>query len=985
MSVKERHQQASYNNLCFNCLKPAAKNHSAESCPSSSCRQCNKKHNTLLHQQRNVEYPANALPSSSSSQSQPKKKSSNITRDGQGVERDVLLATAVVKTQDRLSFYQFCRIMLDSCSQATLISESTVQRLGLERFYDNTIITGVGQTTAGSSRGKVKITLQSCVSSDRIQIEAVIMSKVTSDIPQDFCKTEYAHLNNLELADPKYFQPGPIDILLGADYTGLAMLDGQRKDGVGKPTAHNTIFGWVVMGQCELKQKQFNRVSIHHVLSTTDKIVEKFWELEEVPKPKYLTEQERLCEETFVQTTTRSPSGNFVVSLPLNKNISKLGSSRDQAIRRWKSVERRLAKNQEYQKEYTKFMQEYIDLGHMISIPAGGGDVREVVGKTYYLPHHFIVRPDSSTTKFRVVFDASAKSITGLSLNDCMNVGATLQSDIFTLLLRFRKNIIAIKADVAKMFRQFLITEEQRDLQRIVWRPSPNDPIQDYQLQTVTYGTASAPFLATRCLIHLAEDHKQQYPLTADILEKDVYVDDLITSVNSEDDAIQVYHELNSIATSACLSFRKWSSSSSKLLDQIPEVLREKVQPFSFDKDSDVKALGIQWNPSTDKFGFNPLQLDPNQKLTKRKVLSQLAKVFDPLGLLAPVTLLAKLFMQELWKCKLQWDENLSDELSSRWRQYCHNLDNINLIQIQRCVKPNHSSGLQLIAFSDASSKAIGAVVYLRCRTETGNFTTSMLAAKSKVAPLKTVSLPRLELNGALLLTELISSVTEALQLNCEIHAYTDSMIVLQWLASHPGKWQTFVANRVAKIQEVIPFQQWNHVKNEDNPADLVSRGVTARELSTSSLWWNGPSWLSQDPLPEKVIVSKRFVHQDMEAKVKTPIVNVIVIFSEHIKRFSSLNRLIRVTAWCIRFFNNMKNKKKPQSMSVHPPPLLCSEITNAHNVIIRIVQQEEFTSELEALRHTKPINSKSRLLSLNPFLDSDGVIRVGGRLQQAD
>ena len=872
--------------------------------------------------------------------------------------------------------------MLDSCSQATLISESCVQRLGIERFYDNTIILGVGQTAAGSSRGKVRITLYSCVSSDRIQIEAVIMSKVTSDIPSHFCKTNFAHFSDLELADPDYNEPGPIDILLGADYTGLAMLDGQRKDGVGKPTAHNTVFGWVVMGQCELVQRKNKTVQIHHVVSNTDEIVQKFWELEEVPKPKFLTEDERRCEQNFVKTTMRSANGKFIVSLPLNKNIHKLGSSRDQAIRRWKSVERRLAKNEEYSKEYTKFMQEYIDLGHMTCIPAGGGDVREVVGKTYYLPHHFIVKPDSTTTKFRVIFDASAKSSSGLSLNDCMDVGATLQSDIFSLLLRFRKNSIAIKADVAKMFRQFLVSEEHRDLQRIVWRPTIEDELKDYQLQTVTYGTASAPFLATRCLIQLSEDNKMRYPTTAQILQNDVYVDDLITSVNSVDDACLVYTELNSIASSACLSFRKWSSNSTALLQQIPEDCREISGPASFDKESDIKALGIQWNPATDKFGFNSLQLDPNQKLTKRKVLSQLARVFDPLGLLAPVTILAKIFMQELWSCKLNWDDNLSEDLSKRWKSYCLNLEDINLVQTHRCIKPNDFAKLQLMAFSDASVKAFGAVIYLRSIDKRGKISSTLLASKSKVAPLKTVSLPRLELNGALLLTELLQQVSEALKFNCEVHAYTDSMIVLQWLASHPGKWQTFVANRVAKIQEVVPFTQWNHVKSEDNPADLVSRGVSAKELSTSSLWWSGPSWLSSESLPEKVIVNKRLIHPDMEAKVKAPIVNIVTTVDEHINRFSSLTRLIRVTAWCVRFIHNCRKKCSAQLNLVSP--LMASELIYAHNIVIRLVQQKHFPDELTALKCDKPVSRKSKLLSLNPFLDSDGVIRVGGRLQHA-
>ncbi len=298
-------------------------------------------------------------------------------------------------------------------------------------------------------------------------------------------------------------------------------------------------------------------------------------------------------------------------TIPTKPELSTLGSSRSQATFRLHQLEKRFGshKNPEINNkrlrqraEYNKFMEEYEQMGHMTLIPEE--EVTSSSSLSYYIPHHFIEKPTSSTTKFRVVFDASAKTTSGSSLNEMMMVGPVVQDSLIFIIIRFRKHPIAFTADIAKMYRQILVNPKQRDLQRIVFRTHPSLPIRDYRLNTVTYGTASAPYLATRCLKQLANDSTVSHPLASPILDSDAYVDDIQSGSISVPAAIETIEQLNSLCSTAGFPLRKWTCNNEEVLSSIPAELRETKSLIPVDTDHTVKTLGIFWNPQTDEYSF---------------------------------------------------------------------------------------------------------------------------------------------------------------------------------------------------------------------------------------------------------------------------------------------------------------------------------------------------------------------------------------------
>jgi hypothetical protein len=320
----------------------------------------------------------------------------------------------------------------------------------------------------------------------------------------------------------------------------------------------------------------------------------RLWEIEPVEQPSFTPEQQA-CEHHF-NTHTTQQSGRFVVRLPFKEDPTQLGMSCHSAENRLLALERRLERDVTLKTEYHHFMREYEELGHMTPVISHDGNQ-----PCYYLPHHPVFKESSTTTKTRVVFDGSAKTSNGLSLNDILHVGPTVQPDLYSTVLRFRTHQICFTADIAKMYRQILIHPQDRDLQRILWRYSPNDPIQEYQLNTVTYGTSAAPFLATRCLNKLAEDNHIEYPRAAQALSEEFYVDDLLSRATTLHEAVVTQQELKLLLQTAGFTLRKWASNSQDFLYLISDEEKATNHSLSFDSKDGVTTLGLQWLPKLDQ------------------------------------------------------------------------------------------------------------------------------------------------------------------------------------------------------------------------------------------------------------------------------------------------------------------------------------------------------------------------------------------------
>lgn len=441
-------------------------------------------------------------------------------------------------------------------------------------------------------------------------------------------------------------------------------------------------------------------------------------------------------------------------------------------------MEKRFEKDPELKLKYAQCINEYIQLQHMQQVFSKEEthtveNNGAICYSTSYLPHHAVIKESSSTTKLRVVFDASQKTDNGRSLNSTLMIGPKLQDDIFSILIRWRLHKIAFTADIEKMYRQISVTDKDAEYQRIVWRDNPTEKIKDYRMSTVTFGTSSAPYMAIKTLQQIAKNEEQNYPEASDIIMRDFYVDDLISGANSVQEAINMQNQLIKIFKTTGFEPKKWTSNHTQLLENVPKEHREINLPLEVDKEDSIKALGIHWHPATDHMSFK-VNLESNDKTpTKRTFLSNAAKLYDPIGWLAPIIVVVKIMFQQLWIEGIDWDDQIPSDMNTVWQRYQEQLKIIEEIKIPRWINnENIDNNFQIHGFSDASEKAYAAAVYARSIDSMGKIHIQLIASKTKVAPLKQISLPKLELCAAVLLSKLMTQILNASKIDKRnIHA----------------------------------------------------------------------------------------------------------------------------------------------------------------------------------------------------------------------
>lgn len=693
--------------------------------------------------------------------------------------------------------------------------------------------------------------------------------------------------------------------------------------------------------------------------------MERFWEIE------VEQEDDQSVEEFFMKTTVRNEDGSYTVQIPFKDEIPILGDSKGRAMARFLQNERKLEKNPERLELYNSTLREYLQLGHMRLV------TNQSLGK-YYIPHQAVIKEDSVTTPLRVVFDASSRSSNGKSLNEIQHVGPRLQQDLQMMLLKFRKHKIAVVSDITKMYRQIKMAEKDIPYQRVLWRDGIHGPIQEYELTTVTFGLAAAPYLAIRTLLKLASDEEKNFPQGAKLIRNNFYVDDLLASFASVEQAQQAVESLVKLTHAGHFKLRKWATSNPEALKNIDskDLLSEMEVNLSEDKSDAIKALGVKWTPNTDKLHIN-IQMNEEPTVTKRKAMSVSAKIFDPLGILAPATVVFKMLIQDIWKTDLGWDENVPNQIAAKWATMQNELLILETIRVPRWIRYEPNVKHALIGFSDASEKAYGAVLYFKSGDQV-----TLIAARTKVAPIKRpATLPRLELLGALLLADLNAKTMEALDLNTnetEILAFSDSQITLAWIQGDHNRWKKFVSTRTNKIVSKIPRQKWFYVDTKDNPADHVSRGLSPSELVNCSLWWNGPEFLRGSVnIPTNVYntnLETKNMNKEMVHVAFTKEKQENDTLKEIIEYHSSWFRMVRVLSWCARALS----KNKPKLLRLER-----AELVKAETCLIKYVQKQEFPQELATLQKGNAV-SGGNLANYNVMLDEKGLIRVGGRLNHA-
>jgi len=619
---------------------------------------------------------------------------------------------------------------------------------------ENRPITGVGRTQTQSAK---KTDLQIKVNSEfTTTLECLILPTITGQLPQS--KIDVSKIvipKDIRLTDPDFNKPAAIDLLIGSELY-WKILSGAPKNHIkGQPALQNTKLGWIIGGEMLEAETRSLGTCLTITNDTLHQQVERFWTQEEITVAQVYSEEERACEKQFIDTFRRDSTGRFFVKLPVRASV-KLGESREVALKRLMSLEKRFERNPNLKAEYVKFMKDYQEQRHMSLVSSN----EEQGVESYVLPHQAVMRPESATTKLRVVFDASAQTTLGTSLNDKLIVGPNLQKSLIDIMLRFRIYEYVVTADVAQMFRQILVDERNRSFQRILWRETPEETVKLFELNTVTYGTSPAPYLAMRCLRQLA-DESNDLPLAAEAIRNDCYMDDVLSGADTIEGTIKLQRQLFLLLKRGQFHLRKWRSNDPRILKHLAAQCKTD-EALVIDKDDALKTLGLLWNAKSDSLQYR-VELGEMRLATKRIVLSRIAQVFDPLGLLAPVLINGRIIMQRLWTSELEWDQHIPPELSIAWKEHYQSLTDINALQIPRkVISANKSKQFEIYGFGDASEKAYGACLYAVSEDDQGMIRSQLVFAKARVAPLKTISISRLELEAALLLSRLCAVAKKA-------------------------------------------------------------------------------------------------------------------------------------------------------------------------------------------------------------------------------
>ena len=498
----------------------------------------------------------------------------------------------------------------------------------------------------------------------------------------------------------------------------------------------------------------------------------------------------------------------------------------------------------------------------------------------YVMTHHAVLKPDKYTTKLRVVYDASAPTTPGKTLNDFL-----------------------------------LVDEADRNLQCILWRNEPTDSIKMFQLNTVTFGTAAAPFLATRCLKESANLVKDRLPLAARVIANDFFLDEMITDTDDLQTAWNIRNQVVSSLKQVGFNLRKWCSNRPELMDKQDQISSTTTQMVDFGSQEESKKLGIRLHLSTDHLQYN-INIDvKSRKVSKRSILSEIAQIFDPLGLLAPAIISAQIIIQQMWELNIGWDETVPQDIYTEWIRYREDLESLNELRILRRVIGGEYINLQLHVFADSSEKAYGAYIYLQAADSLGTGSVRLFCAKSGVTTLKQQTPPNLELCAALLLAELFQIVKESLQV-ADIH-------------------YTFWTDSESVLPQLTDVSHWRHVPSESNPANLVSRGKFFLEDRPAWLRLDPSCWPNEGQTPEEVPRQRKLVMCHLGMSRPSIVDN-----------YANLHDLLRATSSFFRVHQIITRANQDgfkETLSIY-------ELHQALSILIKLSQREEFSSELVCL-----------------------------------
>ncbi|XP_072945690.1 uncharacterized protein [Epargyreus clarus] len=629
-----------------------------------------------------------------------------------------------------------------------------------------------------------------------------------------------------------------------------------------------------------------------------------------------------------------------------------------------------------FKKEYSAQVANLLKKGYAEA--CDGNEERSNV--KWYLPHFAVVNINKPN-KIRMVFDAAAK-INGVSLNDYLLEGPDLLASLIKILFGFREKKIAVTADIEEMFLRVKIRSEDQPAQMFLWRDESSEAPRKYKMTSMIFGASSSPYLAHSVRNKNAADYEEGYPEAARAIRERHYMDDYLDSFQSEEEAIKVIRDVIHVHEQASFNLRGWNSNSPAVLASIPDTKKSKNVNVQLTTHQSEKTLGLRWNPSEDTIGFNtdikrvPTEVKCQQRApTKREALSAVMSIYDPLGLVSQYTITGKILLQQLWVKKVGWDEELPREEAEEFQQWVAGLQDISNLALPRCYSRDMtpSSELQLHIFNDASEQAYATTAYWRITHKDGTVEVVQVMGKAKVAPLKLLTIPRLELQAALIGARMASTILKEHEWKPgRVYYWTDSKTVLHWIRNDKKKYTPFVAHRLAEIGELSQVEDWRWVPTADNVADDATR-IETKKITGADRWFTGPSFLG---LPEEewpTEATSSDTSEEAAYTITTDDITDRMGCLPDITRFSAYRRLIRATALVQLYVQKLRTKNRSLLLEV-------SHIQDAELRWIRQAQQDSFGEDLRRLRAGQHLHRHSKLTKLDPVIE-EGTLKARGRI----
>jgi len=1012
-TIEERKSQFAKQMRCYRCAK---KGHAAKTC-TRTCAHCWEPHHVYICQKMSEATAAKA-PAATSGGGGKKKKADALTvcSNDSKLTNLVLQTFWVVAKGPR--GVQKCRVLLDGGAHLSYINQQSAEALGL-------IAKGVERQNVGVFGGdvqekimqKMEITLKTKTNS--ITINVLQLPTICDPVPaitlgnwRDRLQREKLTVaQGVEREEGKQWD-GKVDILIGVqDY--YTVVTGRSFSLSPRLQAVETVFGWVVHGKLEDIDKPIDRhavlVAIQGEEERVDNMLQRLFDLD-VAHPldrAGISEEKDLALVHFQENMKQLSDGQYELRLPLKANRPHLPTNRHIAEKQVRDMLKRWKKNDDgLASKYHQALTTYIQDGQVEEVPPE--EINEE--HCHYLTHHAVIKPEKHT-KIRPVFNASLGKP---SLNDCLHTGKNRVPLMTSILTRLRLHKIVITGDYRKAFLQVSIAKEDRNLQRFLWWEDPlvEEPkLKHLRWKVMVFGFTCSPFQLEGVLTYHVSKYAEQYPHTVKMMLRNTFVDDVIGGAERREKAEEFIDQANEIATAARMTIQRWQTNDPQLqrkLDKMSSPLvttaggvteNQKSNNIFSLFESSLKILGSVWEREEDVFTFENSALEDycdslRHRTCLRTVLSISARVYDVLGLISPVTIVARILMQSIWQKKLHWDQELPTEMKRRFWEWADELKHVTSVKVPRhFFKGSHRPcRSQLHVYCDASTKAYGAVAYLRTENEVGEVTVALVGSKTRVAPLKDHSVARLELMGAVLAVKLAKSTLEALEGEIELETFywTDSMVALYWIYGEWYQWKTWVSNRCRLIQEASEKISWRHISGRENPADLCSRGIAASKLiEEDCIWWSGPKMLyqPQENWTSAPLDSSVTTRPDVSIEVKPITTTTALAAHQHttsptifnVSRYGTLETVLRMTARIQRSLSNAILTRLGKATRVGE--LTSVELQLAKNYWFRQLQVLAHPEEIKDLKKGKPISSSSPIRIFRPYLDlEDGLIKIDSR-----